>query len=129
MTVPTVATYSTDALVDVHTAFLDRVDISATAASIKIRDSADVLLCDVPLDDPSGTVDGGTGQLTFTWPGGDVATTAGTAAYGEICDGDGNAHLSMPAQVGVAAVSGYLILNTLTVIAGQPVTIVSATVG
>ena len=129
MTVPTVATYSTAVLVDVHTALLDRIDISASAASVKIRDSADVLLADIPLDDPAGTVDGGTGQLTFTWPGGDVALVGGIAAYGEICDGDDNPHLSMPVQAGITPVSGYLVLNTTNIIAGQPVTIISATVG
>jgi hypothetical protein len=38
-------------------------------------------------------------------------------------------HLALPAQAGTVAVSGKLVLNTLTVVAGGPVEVLSATVG
>lgn len=129
MTVPTVATYSAAALVAAHTSFKDLIDIG-TAGSIKIRDSADVLLAQVPLSDPCGTVNGTTGQLTFSIAGPDTSADAsGTAAYGEFCDSSGTVHLSLPAQAGTVAVSGKIVLNTLSIVAGGPVAVLTATVG
>lgn len=130
MAVPTVATYSAAALVAAHTAFKDLIDAGAGAGSIKIRDAADVLLAQIPLTDPCGTVNGTTGQLTITPSGRDESADAtGTAAYGEFCDSNGLVHLSLPAQAGSAAVSGKIVINSLSIVAGGPVEVLSATVG
>ena len=130
MAVPASATYSADALVAAHTSFKDLVDSGAGAGSIKIRDSGDVLLAQVPLSDPCGTVNGTTGQLTLSVSGPDTSADAsGTAAYGEICDSDGNVYLSLPAQAGSVAVSGKIVLNTLSIVAGGPVAVLRATIG
>ena len=130
MAVPSVATYSAAALVAAHTSFRDLIDSGSGPGSIKIRDSADVLLSEIPLTDPCGTVNGTTGQLTITPSGRDESANAsGTAAYGEFCDSDGLVHLALPAQAGTAAVAGKLVMNTLTVAAGGPVEVLSAIVG
>ena len=130
MPAPSVATYSAAALVAAHTAFRDLIDSGASAGFIRIRSAADVLLAEVPLSAPSGTVNGTTGQLTLSIAGPDTSADAtGTAAYGEICDSDGDPHLSLPVQSGTVAVAGALVLNTLSIVAAGPVTIVSATVG
>ena len=130
MAVPTVATYSVAALVAAHTAFKDLIDAGAGAGSIKIRDAADVLLAQIPLTDPCGSVNGTTGQLTITPSGRDESADAtGTAAYGEFCDSAGLVHLSLPAQAGSAAVSGKIVINSLSIVAGGPVEVLSATVG
>ena len=130
MTVPSVATYSAAALVAAHTSFKTLIDAGSGAGSIKIRDASDVLLAQVPLSDPCGTVNGTTGQLTFSIAGPDTSADAsGTAAYGEFCDSDGVVHLSLPAQAGSSAVSGKLVINTLAIIAGGPVGVASATIG
>jgi hypothetical protein len=130
MAVPSVATYSADAKIDAHTAFLALIDAGSGAGAVKIRDSSDVLLATCPLDDPAGTVNGTTGQLTFAFDGRDEAADAnGTIAYAEFCDSDGTVHLSIPAQAGTSPVSGKIVFNTLTVIAGTPVEILSATIG
>lgn len=130
MAVPSVATYSAASLVAAHTAFRDLLDAGAGAGSIKIRDAAGVLLAQVPLNDPCGTVNGATGQLTLTMSGRDESADAsGTAAYGEFCDSAGLVHLSLPTQAGVASVSGKLVLNTLVIVASGPVEVLSATVG
>ena len=130
MAVPTVATYSAAALVAAHTDFKDLIDAGAGAGSIKIRDAADVLLATIPLTDPCGTVNGTTGQLTITPSGRDESADAtGTAAYGEFCDSAGLVHLSLPAQAGSAAVSGKIVINSLSIVAGGPVEVLSATVG
>lgn len=130
MAVPTVATYSAAALVAAHTAFKDLIDAGAGAGSIKIRDAADVLLATVPLTDPCGAVNPTTGQLTITPSGREESADAtGTAAYGEFCDSNGLVHLSLPAQAGSAAVSGKIVINSLSIVAGGPVEVLSATVG
>lgn len=130
MTVPTVATYSAAALVAAHTSFRDLIDSGSGAGFLRIRNSADALLAQVPLNDPCGSVNGTTGQLTFSFSGRDESADAtGTAAYGEFCDSDGDVHLALPAQAGTAAVSGKLVLNTLSIISGGPVEVLSATIG
>lgn len=130
MAVPSVATYSAAALVAAHTSFRDLIDSGSGAGFIRIRSSADVLLAQVPLSDPCGSVNGTTGQLTLSIAGPDTSADAtGTAAYGEICDSDGDVHLALPAQQGTSAVSGKLVLNTLSIVAGGPVEVLSATIG
>lgn len=129
MTVPTVATYSAAVLVAAHTAFKDLVD-SGSAGFIRIRDAADVLLAQVPLSDPCGSVNGTTGQLTLSIAGPDTAADAtGTAAYGEICSSDGTVRLALPTQAGTASVAGKLVLTNLSIVSGSPVEILSATIG
>lgn len=130
MAVPSVYTYSAAALVAAHTAFRDLIDSGAGAGFVRIRDSADALLAQVPLSDPCGTVNGTTGQLTFSIAGPDSSADAnGTAAYGEFCDSDGDVHLALPAEQGASPVSGKIVLNTLSIITGGTVTIISATIG
>lgn len=129
MPAPATATYSVAALVAAHTAFRDLIDGGAGAGTIRIRSAADVLLATVALSDPCGTVNGTTGQLTFSIPGGDNVTTTGAAAYGEFCSSAGTVHLALPAQEGAAAVSGKLVLNTLSLVAGGPLDVILARVG
>lgn len=130
MVVPLIPIYSAAALAAAHTAFRDLLDAGPGAASLKIRSSTDVLLAQVPLTDPCGTVSGITGQLTLTAAGRDEAANAsGVAAYAEFCDSNGLVHLALPTQAGGAAVSGFAMLNTLTIVAGGPAELVSAAVG
>lgn len=129
MPAPTVATYSVAALVAAHTSFRDLIDSGSGPGKIRIRNSADALLAEAVLSDPCGTVNGTTGQLTFSVATQEDAATAGTAAYGEFVDSDGDVHLALPCEAGTAAVSGKLVLNSLTLVAGGPVNIVSATIG
>lgn len=131
MAVPSVATYSAAALVAAHTAFRDLIDSGASAGFVRIRDASDVLLAQIPLPDPCGSVNGTTGQLTFTVASAvdSSADATGTAAYAEFCDSDGDVHLALPTQAGTVAVSGKFVMNTLSIVSGGPVTLVSATIG
>ena len=130
MPVPAVATYSIAALVAAHTAFKGLIDAGTGAGSIKIRSATDVLLAQIPLAKPCGAVSGTTGQLVFSIAGRDESADAsGTAAYGEFCDSGGLVHLALPSQAGTVAVSGKLVINTLTLAEGGPVEVLSATVG
>jgi hypothetical protein len=130
MPVPIAATYSSAALVAAHTAFRDLIDAGSGAGFVRIRNSADALLAQVPLEDPCGAVNGTTGQLTFAIDGPDPAAgLTGTAAYAEFCDSDGLVHLALPSQTGTTPVSGRIVLNTLSIVAGAPVYVLSATIG
>ena len=130
MPAPLVATYSAAALVAAHTSFRDLIDTGVGAGSIKIRSAADVLLATIPLADPCGSVNAATGRLTMAIAGRDESADAsGTAAYGEICDVAGVVHHSLPAQQNASAVSGFITLNTLVVVALGPVEILSVTIG
>ena len=57
MPAPGAYTYSAEALIAAQTSFLDLVD-TGTAGKIRLRDEADVLLAEIPLSVPCGTVDG-----------------------------------------------------------------------
>lgn len=130
MTVPAVATYSAAALVAAHTSFRDLIDTGSGNGKVRIRDSADVLLAEIPLSDPCGSVNGTTGQLTFSISGPDTSADAtGTAAYAEFCDVAGTSQLALPAQAGTSSVSGKIVLNTLSIIAGGTVELISAVIG
>jgi hypothetical protein len=129
MAVPSVATYSAAALIAAQTSFRDLIDSGSGAGFVRLRTSADVLVAQIPLSDPCGTVNGITGQLTFSFSARDEDADGGTVAYGEFCDSDGDVHLALPAEAGIVAVSGKIVLNTLSIVAGDPVQVVSATIG
>lgn len=132
MPAPTEQTYSLAAKIAAHTAFRDLIDADASPGLFRIRNSADQLLAEVTLAYPCGTVNAGTGQLVFDLdpiPRDEAIAVGGTGAYGEFCDGAGVVHLAMPCQAGSAAVSGKVVLNTLTLVAGGPLELVAATVG
>lgn len=129
MPAPTEATFSLTALIAAHTSFRDLIDAGSGPGKIRIRNSSDLLLAEAILADPCGAVSGTTGQLTFSIATQEDAATAGVAAYGEFCDSAGFVHLSLPCQAGTAPALGKLVLNSLTLVAGGPVEIVSATLG
>lgn len=130
MPAPVSETYSASAKVAAHTALRDLIDGGVTAGKLRIFDASDVLLWETALSDPCGTVNGTTGQLTITVPAGTVnAAASGTAAWGALTDSTNAAIWSAPAQAGTAAVSGNLVINTLAIVSGAPVAVVSITVG
>jgi hypothetical protein len=124
MPAPSVATYSGAAKVAANTAFRDTLD-SGSNALLRIRDASDVLLVSFTLSDPCGSVNGTTGVLTITAPSATNAAASGTAAYAELCTSGGTVHLSLPAQAGTSAVDGKVVINTLALVSGAPVSVVS----
>lgn len=130
MPAPVSATYDAAAKVAAHTAFRDLLDAGSGPAKIRLRSEADVLLAEAVLTDPCGTVNGTTGQLTFS-----IATqeedapASGDVAYGEFVDSDNNVRLAMPAKTGATYDAGWIVMNTLSVVEGNPVEIVGARVG
>ena len=130
MPAPGAPTYSTAAKGAANQAFADLIDAGASPGKLKIRDSGDVLLAELILNDPCGTV--AAGVLTFDLTGGVTDTSAnasGTAAYAEFTDDADTVHLAMDCSAGTTPVSGECVMNTLTVVAGGPVSLISATIG
>src|SRR5690606_1999445 len=116
MPIPTAAEFSVAARVAAHTALRDLIDAGSSAGYIAVRGDALQLLATIPLADPCGTVNGTTGQLTLSIAGSDTSADAtGTAAYAEVCDSTGAAHLSLPAQAGTTWVAGKIVLNSLSI--------------
>ena len=109
---------------------LDEVTAAlGTAAELEIGDTgfASVLVT-IPLANPVAPAASG-GVLTFTVPQSDTsADNSGTAAEARMTDGGSNVIVS-GLTVGVAATpSPDVILDTVTITAGQVVTITSATI-
>jgi hypothetical protein len=130
MPAPSSATYSVAALVAAQTSFKTLMDAATGPGSVQIRSSADVLLAEIALTDPCGTVNGTTGQLTLTPDGREESAPAtGTAAYAEIRDGDGDVKLSMPCAAGTSPVAGQCVITSLSIVAGTPVEVPSITIG
>jgi len=128
MPAPIAAEYEVTAIVAAHQALLDLLDAGAGDAELVILSSTDTALATAALDLSASAVNGTTGQLTLVATA-TTGATSGVAAYGEVRDKGGAAQFSLPAQAGNAAVSGKLVINTLTIIVGQPVSVVSLTVG
>ena len=129
MAVPTQVEFSVAALVAAQTAFKNLLDAGSAAGFIRLRSSTDVLLAQVSLSDPCGTVSGTTGQLTLSVAGPATALASGVAAYAQLCDSDGVVHAALLVQTGTAAVAGKVVMNTADIAVGEPVTVLSATVG
>lgn len=123
-------TYSVDALVAANTAFRDLVDAQTGSASIVLTDDAGTVLGTVTLASPSASVDGATGQLAFSDDGtSHTAIADGTAVWAEIMDGAGVAHLTLPAVQDVTGLSGFCVINTITITNGAPIVLQSLLVG
>lgn len=129
MPAPGAPTYSAAAKIAAYTSFRDLIDSGSGAGTIKIRSSADALLATITLTDPCGTVNGTTGQLTLTAASSPNAAATGTAAYGELCNSTGTVYLALDTQAGSSPVAGKLVINTLALVAGTPVELMSATIG
>lgn len=129
MPAPANATYAVDVIEAAHQAFLNLIDGGAAAGTVKLRDNSDVLLGTITLTDPAGTINGTTGQLTLTPSGTASAVATGTCTYGQICDSDDVVLLELPAQAGTSPVSGQIVINSLSIVTGAVITMVSATVG
>ena len=107
-------------------AILDLLDSQEENARITIHTEMDVLLGELLLENPCGSVDLVTGVATLVpGPRLEEAPATGVAAYASIRDGAGHPHRSIPCMQGDSPVPGFCILNSLFVVAGSPVQIMS----
>lgn len=122
--------YSAAALVAAHTAFRNLLDAETGTTKIRIRDGGAVLLAEIILGDPSGAVNGTTGQLTLTIATQETnAPASGIASIAQVVDGAGAVHLTMPCKQGGAGDPGWCVLSALAIAATGSVSVMSAVVG
>ena len=105
-------------------AVVDKVDAGAGAGKLEIGTAAMALvLATITLADPCGVA--AAGVLTFTMPKSDTSADAGgTAAAARIRDSDSN---DVVTGLTVGTVGTDIILDSVSITAGQTVTINSAT--
>lgn len=122
--------FHVDLLVAVHSAVRAKIDEAGTAAYINVYDASNVLLSTLPLLYPCGVVDSGTGQLEFSIGARDEEAAAqGVAHHANLCDRNGKVMMSAPCSEGSAPVADTFVLASLTIVAGAPVELLSATLG
>lgn len=130
MPAPADITFSVSVVASANAALLAAIDASTSAATITLRSDADVALAVYTLTKPAGTVHGTSGVLTLTPVVDQVnAAATGVATWAEIADGNGVAVVSMPCIEGTATISGRCVLNSVTLVSGTPVTLMSVTFG
>lgn len=129
MPAPGSITYDDLVKVDAHTALRDFIDQGTGAGKLVLYTEADAVLATFTLAVPCGTVNGTTGQLTFSTIADVNGSGTGTCTWAQCVDSDDNRAFDIPVQTGTSAVSGYLVLNTDAIVTGAPVSIVSATIG
>ena len=121
--------YSAAAWIAAHTALLTLIEDGASDSKIKLYDGSDVLLGEFVIDDATSDVSGTTGDITIEIATQeDAAIAGGTASYITICDGDGDVVYKMSCQQGTEAVAGKCVMNSLTIIQGAPIDILSCTI-
>lgn len=129
MPAPVGYTYASSVIVSANTAVLSAIDAGAGAGKVVFLDDTDAVLGTVTLNDPGGTVDSDTGQLTLSPAGTGAGSADGNCTYAEIRDSNDNVVVALPAQAGDSAVSGYVVINSLSIANGATITLVSATIG
>ena len=121
------SSYSLAAAVAIRETLRGQIIAGAADPSIAIYDSADVLLATVTIDPDTSVVDPVTADLSLlVAEQEDSAPASGAASYGRVLDGDGDPVVQLPCAAGSVAVAGYLIINSLSVVASAPVEILSA---
>ncbi len=134
--------YSIAAVKSAHLALLALIDAGATPGKVKAYTgpqpetvetvATGTLLGTVVLADPAGTVSDTTGALTINAAGStrdESADASGDIGYVRVTDGDDVGILDLPVQAGTSPVSGYAVFNTLAVVAGGPIELVSLVIG
>lgn len=122
--------YSVAAWVAAHTALLaEMLDDTSAEPKLKLYDGDDVQLAEFVIDDAGSSVNGATGDITILIATQeDAALASGTASYLDFCDGDDTVHYRLSCQQGTEAVAGKCVMNSLSIISGAPVDILSCTI-
>lgn len=123
--------YSAAAWIAAHTALLNLIESGAGVPKLKLYDTTvpAVLLGEFGIDETDSVVSGVTGDITLAIATQeDAALASGTASYLDICNGDGNVVYRMSCEQGTTAVTGKCVLNSISIISGAPIDIISSTI-
>ena len=111
--------YSLQLWIDAHTAARTRILGGASASTVKIKSAGGTTLAEATIDETNSEIDSGTGNLQFAIDVQEDDATAGTAAFAQLCDGDGAVHVELPCVAGTSLTPGYAVLNTLNILDGS----------
>jgi hypothetical protein len=121
------AIFSVAAKSAAHTALMDLIE-TAGAAKCRLHDASNTLLAEIIL--AGGVINGSTGQLTFAMDTReDSAPASGMVSYGVITDNTNVEYIRLDAAQGTTPVDGFIVVNTLDIVSGAPVELISMTVG
>ena len=121
--------YSLNAWIAGYTGLLGEITSGAGTPTVSIFDSADVLLAEATINTSTSAVSGTTGDITITiLAQEDSAPAGGTASYAQIINGDAEPTIQVPCQAGSSPVAGYCVINTLSIVLGSPVEMLSVTI-
>ena len=121
--------YSLNAWIAGYTALLGEITSGSGDPTVSIFSAADVLLAEATIDTATSEVNGTTGDITIEIDVQEAAAPAGgTASYAQIINGDAEPTVQVPCQAGSSPVAGYCVLNTLTIVSGAPVEILSVSI-
>ena len=129
MPAPASVTYSSAVKVSANTAVLNAIDAGSSVGKVRFRADNDALLGECLLQDPAGTVNGTTGQLTLLPDVAQTVSADGTCTYADVTDSDNNIIVAIPVVAGVSPVSGTITVNTVAFVTGASLDILSATIG
>jgi len=119
-------TYASDVKDDRMTAVVTQIDAGAGAGKLEIGTAAmGTVLATITLADPSATVSGGVLTLSSTPRSDTSADASGTAAAARIRDSDNNDVIT---GLTVGTGSEDIVLDSVSITAGQTVTINSGTI-
>ena len=122
--------YSAAAKVAANTSFRELLDSESGNAKMLLVNSGGTTLATITFDDPCGTVNGTTGQLTLTVHQNEAnAPETGTIDEARIVDGADNVHLTIPVKQGTAPDPGWVVVSSTSVIAGGAINAQSVTIG
>lgn len=109
-----------------NTRMTDVVTALGSAAKLKIYTTAlGTLLAQIPLANPAGTVTGGVLSFSGTPLTEASADASGVAAAAQVVDGSNVVIIS---GLTVSSTSGDIVLSSTNIVAGQPVTVTSASI-
>jgi hypothetical protein len=123
--------YTSNFLQPARTAMLALIDTGAARPRFKVYNDGAVLLATLPLANPAGSVDPVTSQIVLT-PGDSEASapTTGTASYATLEDGDGVVLADdIPVVAGLSPVPGSIVISSVYIVEGSPVSLASAVIG
>jgi hypothetical protein len=124
------ATFPPEAWVVVHTAYRNAIDAAGATAEIRVRGADGALLSTVPLLFPCATIDLATGRLTFEVGARDEdAAASGRATTVQVCSHVGFVWGTYTCAAGTTPVVNTAVFRSLDIIAGQPVELLSFTIG
>lgn len=123
--------YTLPVRIAAHQALLDLLSAGSSGTAVLRLLDGPTTLADLPIDHAASSVSGSTGVLTLVpQSGGGTWAASGTVNLAQLIARDATVlEDAIPVEVGLVAVTGKVVLSSLTAISGGQVDLISAQVG